>query len=56
VVSGENQDRDLAAIEEAMKGRVFQYIISENSCLVEMDEEPPTSRGRKHCQRLSLPQ
>jgi len=47
VVSGENQDRDLAAIEEAMKGRVFQYIISENSCLVEMDEEPPHLPGEE---------
>ncbi len=32
---------DPAAIFEASRGRVFNYAITENSCLVEMDEEPP---------------
>ncbi|MEM0127746.1 MAG: Glu-tRNA(Gln) amidotransferase subunit GatE [Thermoplasmatales archaeon] len=41
VVSGEKADSDVAAVQEAMKNRTFEYIISSNSCLVEMDEEPP---------------
>ncbi|MEM0140703.1 MAG: Glu-tRNA(Gln) amidotransferase subunit GatE [Thermoplasmatales archaeon] len=47
VVSGEKTDKDVAAVEEAMKGRIFEYIISENSCLVEMDEEPPHPPGEE---------
>ncbi|MEM3362723.1 MAG: Glu-tRNA(Gln) amidotransferase subunit GatE [Thermoplasmatales archaeon] len=45
VVSGEKADSDVTAVQEAMKNRFFEYIISSNSCLVEMDEEPPHIPG-----------
>ncbi|MCY0851702.1 MAG: Glu-tRNA(Gln) amidotransferase subunit GatE [Thermoplasma acidophilum] len=32
---------DAAASYESMRSRSFQYIVTDNSCLVEMDEEPP---------------
>ncbi len=32
---------DRAAKEEELKRRIFRYQITENTCLVEMDEEPP---------------
>jgi glutamyl-tRNA(Gln) amidotransferase subunit E len=41
LVSGERSGVDIAAILESTKGTEFEYIITENSCLVEMDEEPP---------------
>ncbi|MGC8645090.1 MAG: Glu-tRNA(Gln) amidotransferase subunit GatE [Thermoplasmata archaeon] len=47
VVSGERGERDLAAMQESAKGKVFEYIISGNSCLVEMDEEPPHPPGEE---------
>ncbi len=39
--SGELGITDRAALFELSRGRVFEYTVSENSCLVEMDEEPP---------------
>ncbi len=39
--SGEMASRDVAAVQESLKQRVFEYLITDNSCLVEMDEEPP---------------
>lgn len=39
--SGELGKTDRAALFELSRGRVFEYRISDNSCLVEMDEEPP---------------
>ncbi len=47
VVSGEKSDKDTAALQESMKGREFEYIKTENSCLVEMDEEPPHLPGKE---------
>lgn len=39
--SGELGATDRAALFELSRGRIFEYSVSENSCLVEMDEEPP---------------
>ncbi len=47
VVSGEKSEKDVAALQESMKGKVFEYIRTENSCLVEMDEEPPHLPGKE---------
>lgn len=47
VVSGEKSDKDTAALQESMKGKEFEYIKTDNSCLVEMDEEPPHLPGRE---------
>jgi glutamyl-tRNA(Gln) amidotransferase subunit E len=47
VVSGEKADRDVAALQESMKGKDFQYVRTDNSCLVEMDEEPPHLPGKE---------
>jgi glutamyl-tRNA(Gln) amidotransferase subunit E len=38
---GESGNIDIAALEEAKRKRVFTYELTENSCLVEADEEPP---------------
>jgi glutamyl-tRNA(Gln) amidotransferase subunit E len=40
-VQSELGEYDAAALMESMKKRMFIYQITENSCLVEMDEEPP---------------
>ena len=47
VVSGEKSDKDAAAMQESSKGKEYEYIKTENSCLVEMDEEPPHLPGRE---------
>jgi glutamyl-tRNA(Gln) amidotransferase subunit E len=47
VVSGEKSEKDAAALQESMKGKLFEYVRTENSCLVEMDEEPPHLPGRE---------
>ncbi len=47
VVSGEKSDKDTAALQESMKGKEFEYIKTDNSCLVEMDEEPPHLPGKE---------
>ena len=39
--SGENRAVDPAAAFQAARGLLYRYEISEASCLVEMDEEPP---------------
>jgi glutamyl-tRNA(Gln) amidotransferase subunit E len=39
--SGEDHHVDAAATFQASRGRSYRYEISENSCLVEADEEPP---------------
>lgn len=39
--SGELGKTDRAALFELSRGRLFEYAITGNSCLVEMDEEPP---------------
>jgi glutamyl-tRNA(Gln) amidotransferase subunit E len=39
--SGENLQVDAAAALQASRGLTYRYEISENSCLVEADEEPP---------------
>ncbi len=38
---GESGNVDIAALEEAKRKRAFTYELTENSCLVEADEEPP---------------
>ncbi len=40
-VQSELGEYDAAALMESIKGRTFVYQITDNSCLVEMDEEPP---------------
>ena len=47
VVSGEKSEKDIAALQESLKGREYEYIKTENSCLVEMDEEPPHAPRRE---------
>ncbi|MGC8691922.1 MAG: Glu-tRNA(Gln) amidotransferase subunit GatE [Thermoplasmata archaeon] len=42
-VQSELGEMDLASIREWQKNRIYNYQITENSCLVEMDEEPPHS-------------
>lgn len=39
--SGELGKTDRAALFELSRGRRFEYAVSSNSCLVELDEEPP---------------
>ncbi len=39
--AGEFSNTDLAAIQEERKRNEFEYLLTDNSCLVEMDEEPP---------------
>lgn len=39
--AGEFATKDIAALQEQRKRNEFEYLITENSCLVEMDEEPP---------------
>ncbi|MGC8562884.1 MAG: Glu-tRNA(Gln) amidotransferase subunit GatE [Thermoplasmata archaeon] len=46
IVSGEKSEKDAAALQESMKGKEFEYRKTENSCLVEMDEEPPHHPGK----------
>ncbi len=38
---------DRAALEESLKKRKFVYEITDNSCLVELDEEPPHELNRE---------
>ncbi len=38
---------DRAALEESIKNRKFVYEITDNSCLVELDEEPPHDLNRE---------
>ena len=40
-VQSELGEIDLASIKEWEKSRIYNYQITDNSCLVEMDEEPP---------------
>ncbi len=41
-VVGETGEIDVAAVQEAMKGKVFDYEAYDNNCcLIELDEEPP---------------
>ncbi len=40
-VQSEMGEYDAAAMMESVRKRTFKYQITENSCLVEMDEEPP---------------
>ncbi|MGC8993000.1 MAG: Glu-tRNA(Gln) amidotransferase subunit GatE [Thermoplasmata archaeon] len=40
-VQSELGEIDLASIKEWQKNRIYNYQITDNSCLVEMDEEPP---------------
>lgn len=44
--AGEFSNTDLAAIQEERKRNEFEYLITDNSCLVEMDEEPPHSPSK----------
>ena len=39
--SGEIGSKDISTYYEEARDRIFKYIVSENSCLVEADEEPP---------------
>jgi glutamyl-tRNA(Gln) amidotransferase subunit E len=39
--SGEIGSKDISTYYEEARDRLFKYIVSENSCLVEADEEPP---------------
>jgi len=41
IAKSETGEVDAAAAQEAAKGREFVYERTPNSCLVEMDEEPP---------------
>lgn len=45
--SGELGKTDRAALFELSRGRIFNYAITDNSCLVEMDEEPPHPINKK---------
>jgi Glu-tRNA(Gln) amidotransferase subunit E-like FAD-binding protein len=46
-VAGETGEVDAAAMHEFLKGREFRYRVYENeSCLVELDEEPPHPLNR----------
>lgn len=45
--SGELGMVDRAAVFELSRGRNFIYLVSDNSCLVEMDEEPPHPMNRR---------
>ncbi len=47
VVTGEMGRSDIAAIYEGERNRSFRYSGATNSCLVEMDEEPPGMPNRK---------
>ena len=46
-VQSEMGEYDAAALLESMRKRTFRYQITENSCLVEMDEEPPHDVNRE---------
>ncbi len=39
--AGESSLVDIAAQQEEKKNNEYEYLVTENSCLVEMDEEPP---------------
>ena len=45
--SGEIGSKDISTYYEEARDRIFKYIVSENSCLVEADEEPPLEINRK---------
>ena len=45
--SGEIGSKDISTYYEEARDRLFKYIVSENSCLVEADEEPPLEINRK---------
>lgn len=47
VVSGEKSGKDIAAVQESLKGKEHEYLVTNNSCLVEMDEEPPHTPGKE---------
>ncbi|MHB8396088.1 MAG: Glu-tRNA(Gln) amidotransferase subunit GatE [Thermoplasmataceae archaeon] len=47
VVTGEMGRSDRAAIYEGERNRSFMYEVTDNSCLVELDEEPPGNLNRK---------
>ncbi|MGC8923822.1 MAG: Glu-tRNA(Gln) amidotransferase subunit GatE [Candidatus Micrarchaeia archaeon] len=40
-VKSELGEKDIAAQKEELKEKVFEYVVYDNSCLVECDEEPP---------------
>jgi glutamyl-tRNA(Gln) amidotransferase subunit E len=44
--SGELGGSDVSTLYEASRERIFKYIASDNSCLVEYDEEPPHKINR----------
>lgn len=47
-VTGETGEIDIAAAEEASKGKLFEYeCYNDNVCLVELDEEPPRDINKK---------
>lgn len=46
-VQSEMGEYDAAAMLESVKKRTFRYQITDNSCLVEMDEEPPHEVNRE---------
>lgn len=46
-VQSEMGEYDAAAMLESIRKRTFRYQITENSCLVEMDEEPPHEVNRE---------
>ncbi len=39
--AGESSPVDIAALQEEKKNNEYEYLVTQNSCLVEMDEEPP---------------
>ncbi len=44
--SGEIGSKDISTYYEEARDRIFKYIVSDNSCLVEADEEPPIEINR----------
>lgn len=51
LTSGELGNYDPAAVYEKGRGRSFDYLMSENSCLVEYDEEPPHALNEEALKR-----
>ncbi|MGC8608351.1 MAG: Glu-tRNA(Gln) amidotransferase subunit GatE [Thermoplasmata archaeon] len=46
-ITGESGNIDPAALYEGTRSRNFTYIVTDNSCLVECDEEPPNSLNER---------
>ncbi|MEM3364546.1 MAG: Glu-tRNA(Gln) amidotransferase subunit GatE [Candidatus Micrarchaeia archaeon] len=45
-VKSEMGEKDIAAVKEELKNEWFTYVVTDNSCLVETDDEPPHEPDR----------